>query len=732
MESPLDKTAIVPRAGLPSEYFQPGDQVGQYRVEKVIGRGGMGVVYAVEHVALKKRFALKALPPALAKEGSFVARFKREAEMLARLKHRHIVDVTDFGEVQGKLYLVLEYIGGGSLEEWFERNRRPGAGASAAEVHRIIIQVLEGMQHAHAAGIIHRDLKPANILLEKSGEVKISDFGLARVVAEEEYRRDGGTHAPFKGDSVTTTGAIVGTIDFMSPEARNMRPSDSRSDIYAVGVITYYLLTGRKPHGLAQPASRLVPGLDGRWDKFISTCLAEDPASRYPKAAAALAALQEISLGGSSRRKLIAAVAALVVLGAVGAVAYKSFGGAVVAEPALQSLAPVVTEAPSSRDFAVRGLPPGAVLSIGEKTWTASPEGAVALNLPDGDYAITVRAAGFQDHTGKITVGGAAIEQLIAMLPLPPVRVVFNGLPVGATLAISGNEISSDAGAAAVELPVGRHSVMVRAPKYIEQSLDLVVEPGMAAVAVALVKQPPPSEFVVMLPNETPLKFRWIPKGQHVVGSPLDEVGRQRNDLPPTPVEFTEGFYVAETEMTQRQHRALTGRNPSSSRALGNDSRPVEQVSWRDLTGPTGAVARMNELLRQQSAEFVADLPTELEWEYACRAGASEAFSNGRPFTSERDDPALNEIGVYIRNRVQAAPSPVATKKPNAWGLFDMHGNISEWTLPQKGRKEPVLRGGNWNVSAVHCRSASRVEASIDTRATDVMGYRLILRPIAE
>src|SRR5688572_4239070 len=109
MEPASDKTMIAPRAGLPADLFQTGEIVGQYRVDKVLGAGGMGVVYLVKHTALKKLFALKALPARLAQEHSFVSRFKREAEMIGRLKHAHIVNVTDFGESQGRLFLVLEF-----------------------------------------------------------------------------------------------------------------------------------------------------------------------------------------------------------------------------------------------------------------------------------------------------------------------------------------------------------------------------------------------------------------------------------------------------------------------------------------------------------------------------------------------------------------------------------------------------------------------------------------------
>jgi serine/threonine protein kinase len=202
MDQPVEKTVFTPRsanAASAGDLFNAGDIVGQYKIEKVLGAGGMGVVYLAQHTALKKRFAIKVLPAQLALEKSFVSRFKREAEMVARLKDPHIVNVTDFGESQGKLYLVLEYVDGGTLEDWFKAHLTAGRGLPPADVARIVGQILRGLAHAHKAGIIHRDLKPANVLMEKSGEAKISDFGLARVAAEEEYKKAGGTYRHHRG-----------------------------------------------------------------------------------------------------------------------------------------------------------------------------------------------------------------------------------------------------------------------------------------------------------------------------------------------------------------------------------------------------------------------------------------------------------------------------------------------------------------------------------------------------
>ncbi len=754
MDQPIEKTVFTPRsqAAVPSEVFNAGDVVGQYKIDKVLGAGGMGVVYLAQHMALKKKFAIKVLPAKLAQEPGFVKRFKGEAEMVARLKDPHVVNVTDFGENQGKLYLVLEYVDGGSLEDWFRAHAAKDKGVPAADVARIIGQILQGLSHAHKAGIIHRDLKPANVLMEKSGEAKISDFGLARMASDEEYRKAGGTASPFHGDSVSTTGAIVGTIDFMSPEARNMRPSDARSDIYAVGIMTYYLLTGKKPHGLAQAASRLVPGLDPKWDKFMATCLAEDPANRFQSADLALEALQLIS--GKPVRKSGPVVPVIVaVLVAVGGFAAWKFLAA--PAPTVQSAPATVTKSepaaaaaptgagtsqaapplpavsqPVVRKLALTGLPAGAQVIYRTRTQTANASGRVVIEGPVGTFAIKVRATGYLDWEGEVGLDPLAAEDTVPLELVPPHPVRFTGLPANAKVSVNNETLAVDAsGAATFELRHGRLTVTATAPRYKDFAQEVEIQQSTQSVPLAMEKIPPPPEVVVDFGGGVLVKFKWIPPGAFSYGSKTGEPGLQRSDLPSTHAEITAGFYLAEHETTQQQHQALVGRNPSSSRALGDVTRPVEQIAWRDITGGGGSLEKLNGLLKQQKLEYVADLPSEIEWEYACRAGTETSFNDGRNF-SANDDPGLAGLAHYMRGAGLTAPSPVGKLKANAWGLYDMHGNVAEWATSAKNQRDTVLRGGHFKVGAVHCRSASRIELQASARPTDYMGYRLVLRPL--
>ena len=752
MDNPVEKTVFAARsqASGSGDLFNTGDIVGQYKIEKVLGAGGMGVVYLGQHTALKKRFAIKVLPAQLALEKSFVARFKREAEMVARLKDAHIVNVTDFGESAGKLYLVLEYVDGGTLEDWFKTHAAKDSGLPAADVARITAQILKGLIHAHKAGIIHRDLKPANVLMEKTGEAKISDFGLARAAAEGEYKKAGGTYAPFGGgDSVSTTGTIVGTIDYMSPEARNMRPSDARSDIWTLGIMTYYLLTGKKPSGLAKNASQLVPGLDPRWDKFIATCLADDPAHRFQTADAALVSLEELQAKPAAQSNPLLPLIAVLILIVSGVAIWKfmlnkppepvpvkpvAVAGTATTAPVESVKAPVVapsattgSEQPAARRLTLTGLPAGAQVSYRGHTNTVGAGGQLTLEGPKEPFPIKVKASGYADWEGDVGLNPMTLEEGVPLELIPPHTVRFTGLPPGAKVKVNDQTVTADAGGnASVELRPGRLTVTATLARWQDFAQEVDVQQSTQSLPIAMEKVPPPGEVTVDLGGGAVLTFKWIPPGSFEAGSKSDDPSRQNKDLPSTHVEIPAGFYMAETEMTQLQHSTLTDKNPSSSRALKNGSLPVEQVWWNDITGSGGVIAKLNSVLQKKKLEYKADLPTELEWEYACRAGKETSFSDGHNF--DRDNAALKDIAHYQRGAGSTAPAVVKTLSPNAWGLYDMLGNVAEWAYGPNRKRDAVLRGGHYKIGPVHCRSASRIELQPDTRPTDYMGYRLVLR----
>ena len=255
----------------------------RYQVIEPIAEGAMGAVYRGERLKLGRAVAIKILHDALPDELSSRQRFEREAKLMARLEHPNCVSVIDFGIHDDKPFLVMDLVRGTSLLDVIDREKRI-APARAVEILR---QVLSGLAHAHELGIVHRDIKPANIMVgEKTGigmQVRILDFGLARLT---------------ETSTKLTTGIVVGTPNYMSPEQCKGLQIDGRSDLYACGVILFEMLVGRKPFvaddpiqvvrmHLSQPPPRLAdiaPGDYGELEAVVARALSKDPADRFASA----------------------------------------------------------------------------------------------------------------------------------------------------------------------------------------------------------------------------------------------------------------------------------------------------------------------------------------------------------------------------------------------------------------------------------------------------------------
>ena len=300
--------------------LKAGDTLGQYRIIRSLGAGGMGEVYEVEHEVLRRRYAIKLLPETLDWKGVSIERFRREAQVMANLDHSNILKVDDFGETGGRYWLRMELVEGRgsggagknivSLQDLAEAY---GGKIPQEELLPILRQILEGLQYAHERGAIHRDLKPSNILLSSPSSpdsrpshlVKIADFGLVRLVGEDWVRSQAQLsvqRSMSMGDEKTQPGAgeaegsstraLLGTFEYMSPEQKRGEEADERSDLYAVGVITYRLLTGRNI-GPKLP-SRIDSALAAGWDDFVEQALEEERGERLANASSALALLNAV------------------------------------------------------------------------------------------------------------------------------------------------------------------------------------------------------------------------------------------------------------------------------------------------------------------------------------------------------------------------------------------------------------------------------------------------------
>ncbi len=220
--------------------LEAGQTIAHYRVVEEIGHGGMGVVYRAEDTKLKRTVALKCLPPAFAADPERLARFEREARMLASLNHPNIAAIHGLEEAGGKRFLVLELVEGETLAQRIAKGPLP-----VEEALEICRQIAEGVAAAHEKGIVHRDLKPANVNITPEEKVKVLDYGLAKALASETHPVDP-AHSPTITDAETHPGVILGTAAYMSPEQAKGKAVDRRADIWAFGCILFECLTGRR------------------------------------------------------------------------------------------------------------------------------------------------------------------------------------------------------------------------------------------------------------------------------------------------------------------------------------------------------------------------------------------------------------------------------------------------------------------------------------------------------
>ena len=260
---------------------------GRYRVLSRLGAGGMAEVWSAEDSQLGRRVALKLLASRFAQNADFRERFRREASAAAAMQHPNIVSIYDRGEWEGTSYIAMELVDGHTLKQLIT-DRGPAGPSAAID---LTIEILKALRYAHKRGIVHRDIKPQNVLLDAEGGLKVADFGIARAGASE----------------MTETGAIVGTVQYISPEQAQGQPVSPRSDLYSVGVVLYELLTGRVPFdgeapvsvALKQvseppvPPSQLRPGIPPALEHVVMRALEKDPARRYGSADEFIAALEQ-------------------------------------------------------------------------------------------------------------------------------------------------------------------------------------------------------------------------------------------------------------------------------------------------------------------------------------------------------------------------------------------------------------------------------------------------------
>lgn len=271
------------------------EQLGKYRIDSVLGKGAMGVIYKAFDPYIDRVVALKTIRKELfsdAQQAELIGRFKNEAQAAGRLNHPNIVTVYDYGEDPESAFIAMEFVDGTPLNVLMI----PEKPTSLVRIREWMTDLLSALEYAHSRGVVHRDIKPANLLITATAQVKISDFGIARI----------------ESSTLTQTGSMIGTPSYMSPEQFRGETVDGRSDVFSAGVLLYQLLTGVRPftgsspivmqqilNDMPVPVSSVLPALGTGYDPVLERALAKRPAERYSSAREFLSALITVMQGGN-------------------------------------------------------------------------------------------------------------------------------------------------------------------------------------------------------------------------------------------------------------------------------------------------------------------------------------------------------------------------------------------------------------------------------------------------
>ena len=465
-----------------------GQEIDGYQILDVLGRGGMGVVYLAEDVALSRNVALKVIDPALARDEAFLRRFRAEARALARIDSPYIVRVhalrqTDFG-----VFIVMEYVEGGTLADPIGKGPMPWPKALP-----LIKQMLHAFSHAHGVGVIHRDIKPSNIMLTPQGVVKVTDFGLAKL------------HQ--KNADATVTQGISGTLFYMSPEqVKGQRDIDHRTDIYSLGMTIYEMLAGRVPldRGEGQftvlkriveekpvPPTHFAPQLPDGLVRIVMKALEKDPADRYQSAEEMLQDLEAFEGSGSrsaaadetrlartgssaGRRPMMLGAAALagVLLVTAGVLAYRTW----------------IADGTSAR-LTVTTAPEGAMVFVGEQFLGTTPlrdrpvdAGRMNMRLSkDGFIAV--------DTTLLVERGRPLMLdlQMIEATSLASASATITSTPADAEVWIDGNQVGRTPHSLE-DVPAGMLRVLLRKDGFEDLELEQELLAGENRVIAAVLQ----------------------------------------------------------------------------------------------------------------------------------------------------------------------------------------------------------------------------------------------------
>ena len=705
---------------------------GRYRVVRQLGQGGMGSVWLAEDTQLdNKQFAIKMLPSILVSNKRAYRQLKGEALVAMRLVHPNIVQIRAFEENNGNPFLVMDYIDGQTLDDLLAEKGELGEGETMA----LLGPIATALDYAHGKGVVHRDVKPGNVMIARDGTPYILDFGIAREIQETMTR---------------VTGKLSsGTLLYMSPEQLRGQPPGPSQDVYSFAAMAYECIKGEPPFSRGQIEYQIVnerPAPLGDTDFCLSVMngLSKDPESRP----SACAELFGEPCGNITPTRIDSRVPKADQMSALAKFREEINARLADVQKRMEYIDGCKSaDAPGFMDRVRHADEWWRVLSeVERRPASVSDAQAIMAYIAEAESAIQADEEWLRENVAlmakaqtvdsHLDLARRYYEKNIFDMCISEARIVLD-------LDASNNEAKQLVHKAKsllkrfmnVRAEIGGREVqgakfyfdsaefmtphLITLPddaKMVDSFIVRFVEsgklfegtvPSMSVdwrgsrdVDVSLHELKTGHVKELSLPGGEVMEMIYCAPGEFVMG---DNNG-DADERPSHEVKLEKGFWLGRYEVTQSQWQCVIGGNPSY---FSGRNMPVETVSWYDCDV---FIAQICDRVRRQLGCRVR-LPTEAEWEYACRAGSTGDYAG-----------KIDDLGWYAANSASRM-HPVGQKKCNAWGFYDMHGNLWEWchdwygdyaagsAIDPRGPEDGtmrVLRGGSWDYSARFCRSSKR------------------------